>query len=97
VAYFSLSNPQTTNLYADVGNNPLTGLDPDGHAPLDCTGSNASGSDAKLSLSETLSTVLASARASSSFGNVNVSYQTEATRPNKSRRSLRPPVKTPIL
>jgi RHS repeat-associated protein len=33
VPYSSLSNPQTLNLYAYVGNNPLRMGDPDGHSP----------------------------------------------------------------
>lgn len=32
VAYANLANPQSLNLYAYVGNNPLSKLDPDGHA-----------------------------------------------------------------
>ena len=31
VPYADLSNPQTLNLYAYAGNNPLTNVDPDGH------------------------------------------------------------------
>jgi len=31
VPYAKLDNPQTLNLYAYVGNNPLSGFDPDGH------------------------------------------------------------------
>jgi RHS repeat-associated protein len=32
VPYAEMENPQTLNLYAYVRNNPLTGVDPDGHA-----------------------------------------------------------------
>ncbi len=31
VPYAKLDNPQSLNLYSYVGNNPLTGVDPDGH------------------------------------------------------------------
>ena len=31
VPWAKLVNPQTLNLYQYVGNNPLTGVDPDGH------------------------------------------------------------------
>jgi hypothetical protein len=31
VPYAKLDNPQSLNLYAYVNNNPITGLDPDGH------------------------------------------------------------------
>jgi len=31
VPFAKLDNPQTLNLYQYVGNNPLTGIDPDGH------------------------------------------------------------------
>jgi RHS repeat-associated protein len=41
VPYAKLSNPQSLNLYAYVGNNPMTRFDPDGH--FDCTGKNAQG------------------------------------------------------
>ncbi len=34
VPYSKLDNPQTLNLYAYVGNNPLRGVDPDGHEYL---------------------------------------------------------------
>jgi RHS repeat-associated protein len=37
VPYAKLSNPQSLNLYAYVGNNPLSGVDPDGH--FGCQGS----------------------------------------------------------
>jgi len=40
VPYADLSNPQSLNLYAYVGNNPLGRIDPDGHQ-IDCSGSNA--------------------------------------------------------
>jgi RHS repeat-associated protein len=33
VPYAKLDNPQSLNLYAYVGNNPLTSVDPDGHNP----------------------------------------------------------------
>jgi RHS repeat-associated protein len=33
VPYAKLDDPQTLNLYAYVGNNPLSRVDPDGHAP----------------------------------------------------------------
>jgi RHS repeat-associated protein len=76
VPYSSLKNPQTLNLYAYVGNNPMTGVDPDGHAPLDCTGSNASGIGCQtIAQWNTQHEVSASAWASSGFGNVDVSYQ----------------------
>ena len=79
VPYSSLTNPQTLNLYAYVGNNPLTGLDPDGHAPLDCSGANASGIGCQtIAQWNTQHEVSASAWASSGFGNVNVSYQNGA-------------------
>ena len=41
VPYAKLDNPQSLNLYAYVGNNPHSRMDPDGH--IDCSGSNASG------------------------------------------------------
>ena len=41
VPYAKLDNPQSLNLYAYVGNNPLSRMDPDGH--IDCSGNNASG------------------------------------------------------
>jgi RHS repeat-associated protein len=41
VPYAKLDNPQSLNLYSYVGNNPLSGIDADGH--IDCSGSNASG------------------------------------------------------
>jgi RHS repeat-associated protein len=31
VPYADLANPQSLNLYGYVGNNPVTGVDPDGH------------------------------------------------------------------
>jgi RHS repeat-associated protein len=34
VPYASLGNPQSLNLYAYVRNNPISGMDPDGHDPL---------------------------------------------------------------
>jgi RHS repeat-associated protein len=43
VPYAKLDNPQSLNLYTYVENNPLSGIDPDGHAAIDCSGSNASG------------------------------------------------------
>ena len=36
VPYAKLDNPQTLNLYAYVGNNPLGGADPDGHCDISC-------------------------------------------------------------
>ncbi len=41
VPYAKLDNPQSLNLYAYVGNNPLSHIDPDGH--IDCSGKNAEG------------------------------------------------------
>ena len=41
VPYANLENPQSLNLYAYVGNNPLSRMDPDGH--IDCSGKNAEG------------------------------------------------------
>ena len=41
VPYAKLDNPQSLNLYAYVGNNPLAHFDADGH--IDCTGKNAAG------------------------------------------------------
>jgi len=41
VPYSILSDPQTLNLYAYMHNNPLGGIDPDGH--IDCSGSNGDG------------------------------------------------------
>ena len=41
VPYAKLDNPQSLNLYAYVGNNPMTRFDPDGH--IDCSGKNAAG------------------------------------------------------
>jgi RHS repeat-associated protein len=38
VPYSKLDNPQSLNLYAYVGNNPLGGVDADGHAIHLCTG-----------------------------------------------------------
>ncbi|MGH9815422.1 MAG: RHS repeat-associated core domain-containing protein, partial [Candidatus Acidiferrales bacterium] len=35
VPYVDFSNPQTLNLYAYVENNPITGIDPDGHFRLE--------------------------------------------------------------
>jgi len=43
IPYAKLDNPQTLNLYAYVGNNPMTRFDLDGHKPLDCSGANANG------------------------------------------------------
>ena len=43
VPYAKLDDPQTLNLYAYVGNNPLRGLDVNGHKAIDCSGSNANG------------------------------------------------------
>ena len=40
--YARLDNPQTLNLYAYVLNNPLSGIDPDGHK-INCKGENAQG------------------------------------------------------
>lgn len=34
VPYAKLNNPQTLNLYTYVGNNPISGLDPDGHCKI---------------------------------------------------------------
>ena len=42
IPYAKLDNPQSLNLYAYMRNNPLGGVDPDGH--WSCTGANASGS-----------------------------------------------------
>ena len=42
VPYAKLENPQSLNLYAYIGNNPLIQIDPDGH--WTCTGDNANGS-----------------------------------------------------
>jgi hypothetical protein len=39
VPYAKLANPQTLNLYAYVGNNPLSGIDADGHCITDGIGS----------------------------------------------------------
>jgi hypothetical protein len=39
VPYVKLDNPQTLNLYAYVGNNPLNRTDPDGH--YKCVGTDA--------------------------------------------------------
>ena len=44
VPYAKLDNPQTLNLYAYMDNNPLGGVDPNGHdgnKPTGCSGSNA--------------------------------------------------------
>jgi RHS repeat-associated protein len=43
VPYAQMGNPQSLNLYAYVGNNPITHVDLDGHAGLDCSGNNAKG------------------------------------------------------
>jgi RHS repeat-associated protein len=43
VPYAKLDDPQSLNLYSYVGNNPLSGVDNDGHAPLQCIGNNAAG------------------------------------------------------
>jgi RHS repeat-associated protein len=42
VPYAKLGDPQTLNLYAYVGNNPMTRFDADGHG-WDCSGANAKG------------------------------------------------------
>jgi len=36
IPYADLTDPQTLNLYAYMRNNPLRGIDPDGHAGSDC-------------------------------------------------------------
>lgn len=36
VPYAKLDNPQSLNLYAYVGNNPLSSFDPDGHYDVNC-------------------------------------------------------------
>jgi hypothetical protein len=41
IPYSKLDNPQSLNLYGYVLNNPLRGVDPDGH--IDCTGANGAG------------------------------------------------------
>jgi RHS repeat-associated protein len=47
VPYAKLGNPQSLNLYAYVGNNPLTRFDPDGH-DLNCVSNQSQcGSDLK--------------------------------------------------
>lgn len=49
IPYAKLDDPQSLNLYAYVRNNPLVGLDLDGHKPLDCSGNNASGAGCQAS------------------------------------------------
>ena len=46
VPYAKLDNPQSLNLYAYVGNNPLSRVDPDGH--VTCTGNKESCAQIKL-------------------------------------------------
>jgi len=46
VPYAKLDNPQSLNLYAYVGNNPLSRVDPDGH--ITCSGSAESCAQIKL-------------------------------------------------
>jgi RHS repeat-associated protein len=41
VPYAQMGDPQSLNLYAYVRNNPITGMDTDGH--IDCSGKNANG------------------------------------------------------
>ncbi len=43
VPYAKLDNPQSLNLYGHVGNNPLSGVDPDGHACTAFYGNTQSG------------------------------------------------------
>jgi RHS repeat-associated protein len=43
IPYAKIGDPQTLNLYSYVRNNPLSGIDVDGHAPLNCSGGNAAG------------------------------------------------------
>lgn len=40
VPYARLNDPQSLNLYAYVGDNPLSTVDPDGHSGQDCANSN---------------------------------------------------------
>ena len=39
IPYANLGNPQSLNLYAYIGNNPVTGIDPDGHRYNSSSGS----------------------------------------------------------
>ncbi len=48
VPYAKLGDPQTLNLYAYVGNNPLVRIDPDGH--YECTGTKTQCSDFQIAL-----------------------------------------------
>ncbi|WP_263415228.1 RHS repeat domain-containing protein [Terriglobus albidus] len=76
VPYSSLANPQTLNLYAYLGNNPLTGVDPDGHTPLDCTGDNVNGIGCQMMAQWNIQHEVSSgAWAASGFGSVTVSYE----------------------
>jgi RHS repeat-associated protein len=59
VPYANFASPQTLNLYAYVGNNPISRVDPDGHVPLswggledceerhDCNGGGQTDADVK--------------------------------------------------
>src|SRR5262249_20807901 len=43
VPHAHLGNPQTLNLYSYVDNNPINGIDPDGHAPYEYMVANPGG------------------------------------------------------
>ena len=44
IPFSNLQNPQSLNLYAYVGNNPLSGKDPDGHSDMNSLSAAAGGS-----------------------------------------------------
>jgi RHS repeat-associated protein len=56
VPYAKLDDPQSLNLYAYVGNNPLTSIDPDGHCSGDgsCAALDGQGAFAAIAVTEAL-------------------------------------------
>jgi len=75
VPYVDLTNPQSLNLYSYLLNDPLSGVDPDGHA-IDCSGDNANGAGCQAIAQWNIQhEVSANAWASSGFASVSVSYQ----------------------
>lgn len=50
VPYASLGDPQSLNLYSYLRNNPVSGVDPDGHAPLSWGGFDGSTNQPNMQL-----------------------------------------------